>query len=64
MEYYDWEKNKSKRAYIALKYWPKRIEDIDVEKESVENDQNGQAYKEAVSAIFNEGEYHFHKYFA
>lgn len=55
MEYYDWERNKSKQAYLALKYWPTPVEQIEEDKISLENDEKAQQYKEAVSDMFNKG---------
>lgn len=56
MEYYDWENNLSKKAYISLREWSPTGEEIHVDDDHIENDEAAQAYKEAVSSIFNEGE--------
>lgn len=59
MEYYDWEKNKSKKTYITLKYWPQKIDPSEMDKISLDDDDKAKEYKEAVTSLFNDGEYSF-----
>jgi small subunit ribosomal protein S35 len=56
MEYYDWDKNKSRIAYITLKYWPQKLEPSEMERVSLDDDAIAKEYKEAVTSIFNDGE--------
>jgi len=56
MEYYDWEKNKSKKAYLTVKYWPQKLEPDEMDKISLNDDDTAKEYKEAVTSIFNDGE--------
>lgn len=55
MEHYIWEKNPSKKAYVALAKWPQKPSDEDVGTYSIDNDAVGQTYKEAVTDLLNNG---------
>lgn len=55
MEFYIWENNLSKKAYVALMQWPQKVSDDDVKSYSIDNDIVGQKYKEAVTELFNNG---------
>lgn len=55
MEHYIWENNPSKKAYVTLMQWPKKISNDDIKSYSIENDIVGQKYKEAVTEIMNNG---------
>ncbi|XP_025424226.1 28S ribosomal protein S35, mitochondrial [Sipha flava] len=64
MEHYIWDNNVSKKAYVALVEWPKKVSDDDVKSFSIENDLVGQKYKDAVTELLNNGEdtYTLNKY--
>jgi hypothetical protein len=55
MEHYIWDNNVSKKAYVALVEWPKKVSDDDVKSFSIENDLVGQKYKDAVTELLNNG---------
>lgn len=56
MEFYDWDRNSSKNAYISLKSRPGRTIESNVPNlNSFVNDADLFQYKEAVSHLFNEG---------
>lgn len=55
MEHYIWEKNPSKKAYVALVRWPNKVTDNDVKSHSIDNDLVGQKYKDAVTELLNNG---------
>lgn len=55
MEYYVWDNNVSKKAYVALVQWPKNVSDNDVKSFSIDNDVVGQKYKDAVTELLNNG---------
>lgn len=54
-EYYVWENNPSKKAYVAFTQWPQKVSDDDVKSHTIDNDEVGQQYKEAVTELFNKG---------
>ncbi|XP_050542412.1 28S ribosomal protein S35, mitochondrial [Daktulosphaira vitifoliae] len=56
MEYYVWENNPSKTAYVSYVQYPKVVTEEDVKLYSIDNDPVGQIYKEAVSYLLNNGE--------
>lgn len=64
MEHYIWENNLSKKAYVTLMQWPRKVSDDDIKSLSIDNDTVGQKYKEAVTELFNKGEdiYTLNKY--
>lgn len=55
MEYYVWDNNVSKKAYVAFTKWPKKVSDDDVKSFSIDNDEVGQKYKDAVTELLNNG---------
>lgn len=55
MEHYIWENNLSKKAYVTLMKWPRKVSDDDIKSHSIDNDAVGQKYKEAVTELFNKG---------
>lgn len=55
MEYYDWERNPSKQAYLAIEYWPTPLKELEQDKIMLENDEKAQEYKAAVTDLFNKG---------
>lgn len=55
MEYYDWERNKSKKAYLALKYWPKQLTEDEMNEISLEGDELAKEYKNAVTDLIYQG---------
>ncbi|KAF7390969.1 hypothetical protein HZH66_009449 [Vespula vulgaris] len=59
MEYYDWDKSKSRQNFIALHSWPDSSTDIDIE-----TIPSVREYKIAVSELINQGEdqYSLNKY--
>ncbi|XP_047354210.1 28S ribosomal protein S35, mitochondrial [Vespa velutina] len=59
MEYYDWDKSKSRQNLIALHSWPESSTDVDIE-----TIPSGVEYKVAVSELINQGEdqYALNKY--
>lgn len=59
MEYYDWDRNKSKKAFVTLKRWPEAITDEDVKNYSIDGDEDAQRYKKAVTKLFEEGKLEF-----
>lgn len=58
MEHYIWDKNPSKKAYVALVQWPQKPSEEDVEAYSIDNDMVAQTYKEAVTELLNNGNKH------
>ena len=62
MEFYDWERNKSKEAYIALKYWPKKLTQEEMKEVSLEGDEIAEEYKNAVTDLFYQGNAVFEKW--
>lgn len=51
MEYYDWDKSKSKRSLLNLHYWPEPPKSDDYSEVAHSDD-----YKTAVSDMINNGE--------
>lgn len=51
MEYYDWDKSKSRQNLIALHSWPESPTDVDIEAIPSAGE-----YKVAVSELINQGE--------
>jgi len=55
MEHYIWENNPSKKAYVTLTQWPKKVSNDEVNSHSIDDDVVGQKYKEAVTELLNNG---------